>query len=115
MHQFKVYQIANCVFILALATSLSLSALSYDSSTELNNNWEIEQKCPSKLVNFWSTYARKHNDLGSIPAFLITHDCINKTISLDFFSAMKKRFDEPEQKQWRDDLEEALQDNLASL
>jgi hypothetical protein len=98
-----------------LTMTLSLSSQADKAQPGPSYVWHAENQCPSHLVNFWSSYARKNDNLNSIPAFLISNNCINKNISLTFFTAMKKRFDEPEKKQWTDDLEQALGDSFAGL
>jgi hypothetical protein len=100
---------------LILAMTVSLCSQAEKKNLQTSPAWHKEAQCPSHLVNFWSSYARKNANLDSIPAFLISNHCINKNISLKFFTAMKKRFDEPEQKQWTDDLEQALGDTFASI
>ena len=104
-------------WVLPVILSVSFSPMLFAAvpTDILQHSWEAEQLCPSKLVNFWTSYARKNNDLGSIPAFLINNSCISNNVSVDFFSAMQKRFDDPEQQQWRNDLETALGNNFAGI
>ena len=101
--------------IMLLAMTVSLTTQADKNSTQPPHAWHAETQCPSHLVNFWSSYARKNANVESIPAFLISNNCISKNTSLKFFTAMKKRFDEPEQEQWTDDLEQALGDRFASI
>lgn len=116
MRKLNVLPIVSPVIIVtALVTVLSLSPAALSAENQLNDSSNVESLCPSKVVDFWISYAKSHNNLSSIPAFLFTNNCINEKVSTDFFSAMQKRFDEPDQKRWRNDLEEALHGDVASL
>ncbi len=102
-------------FRASLPATLAATLISAALPSHADDIFQQEVQCPSELVNFWSSYARKSNNLGSIPAFLIDNDCISKNISLDFHSAMERRFDEPDNVSWQNAIEEAYQDSVASL
>jgi len=100
----------------SLGLGLTLAVFS-PMSVAINDHdvYQHEVLCPTAQVNYWSNFALKHKDVNSIPDYLIENNCFSRTHPQDFYKAMQKRFDEPEQQQWIDELNKALPPDFAGL
>lgn len=95
------------VKLLLLASTLLATATAHSTSTSHQHlQQQANPNCAEASVNFWKRFAIRHRDVSALPSFLIQENCISSstTNNIEFYNAMQKRLDNPEEAAWQEQL-----------